>query len=516
MPPGPRGAAAGFWTDGLVSTPTEASRACPECGGPLSADSVCPRCAAPKPGTEEREFGLLLFEAEESLARGSSEKALVLASKAVKVRPDSLTARALMDRARRELLRGKRKAKLEERLEEARTALESGDLKSSEKIVLSALKVVPDHPLAQELFKQLKQARLGPAEAEAERELAALASSQVQGAIQAAKAANRAGWDARALLSIRRGLRLVPDSPELLEMLRTMQQAEKTREDERARRFALVSQVRAGRELLRAGQIPESLTILRAVLDEDPDNARAQAAIQEVRRAWLSRSQKTAPPPQEKPPLRGVLDKPEAVVLAPPALAPPVKRPPLRRPPIPAEIRLPRTVRRSTPLGWVLGGGAVVVALTFALARSGVTPLPSANPSPLAFVVPQREPAQRTEGPLQNLEPPLRDAIEHTLAAYAHALESHSDDLLSQARPDLLPEERAALLAPYTDALSGTADLRVLDVAVRGDWVEVPILRTDLIVGRRESGGSPAEETLRFQNRNGVWSLVTRKAGDAR
>ena len=94
---------------------------CPTCGLRLDpATGLClfcsPQTDGPPParnGAEpedevdarERELGLLLFEAEEALARGAAEKAVVLASRAVKDRPDSLTARGLHERARRELMR---------------------------------------------------------------------------------------------------------------------------------------------------------------------------------------------------------------------------------------------------------------------------------------------------------------------------------------------------------------------------------------------------------------------------
>src|SRR6185436_10804285 len=65
----------------------------PEAARPAAAPQAA--SSAPEPAGEsddrERELGLLLFEAEEALARGAAEKAVVLASKAVKDRPDSLT-----------------------------------------------------------------------------------------------------------------------------------------------------------------------------------------------------------------------------------------------------------------------------------------------------------------------------------------------------------------------------------------------------------------------------------------
>jgi tetratricopeptide (TPR) repeat protein len=489
--------------------------------GPEGAEEAVPFLETFRSPEDERAFGLRLFEAEELLARGAADKALVLASRAVKERPDSLTARAIMDRARRELLRGRRREKLDARLKEAEAALVAGDRKAAEKVILSALKVVPDHPLAQELFKKLKEARQGTVEAEAEQELARLAQAEVKRAVEAARAAHGAGWEAKALLSIRRGLRVVPDAPELLGMLGETQRAAAALEEDRARRHALVAQVRAGQELLRGGQIGDSLKILRAVLEEDPDNARAQAAIQDVRRAWLTRSQaprEYAPaesaggtPPR---PLRGVLDVPDTVVLArEDPQSSPQRRPSAQAPTegreIPTEIRLPRTLQHATPLSLVLGCGAVVaLGLVFALGRSSPMPAPTAPAPPVETAIPEKAPSKSPDlGLLTGLDPGLREAVEQTLQTYAKALESHDAVLLAQARPDLSPDERSSFLAPFEGALDASTDLRVLDVSVRNDTADVETLRKDTIVGGKSPPGPPKEETLRFERKKGVWGL---------
>src|SRR5260221_13890001 len=140
---------------------------------------------------------------------------MVLASRAIKERPESFTALALLERARRELRRGKRRERLEARVEEAQGLLERGDASGAERIVTSALKLIPDHAMALALFGRIKQSRLaaGTAEAEAERELLALARGQAHQALTTARAALAAGWTRKAVLAIKRGLRLVPDDP---------------------------------------------------------------------------------------------------------------------------------------------------------------------------------------------------------------------------------------------------------------------------------------------------------------
>src|SRR6185369_2926653 len=186
---------------------------------PQAASSV------PEPAGEsddrERELGLLLFEAEEALARGAAEKAVVLASKAVKDRPDSLTARALHERARRELLRGRRRERLEERVREAEALLAGGDAAGAERIVTSALKLIPSHPVALALFTRLKERRqqAPTAEAWAEQELERLTSARARRSLDAARVEMAAGRERAAMLAIRRGLRHAPDDPELLNML---------------------------------------------------------------------------------------------------------------------------------------------------------------------------------------------------------------------------------------------------------------------------------------------------------
>src|SRR6185503_7296056 len=152
--------------------------------------------AAPAATTTERERGLVLFEAEECLARGAADKALVLASKIVKARPDNLTARALLERARRELLRGRRRERLEQRLREAQGLADAGSDAAAEKIVFSALKFVPDHAGALQLFATLRQRRLraGSAETEADREIERLARAQARRALDMARNALASGW----------------------------------------------------------------------------------------------------------------------------------------------------------------------------------------------------------------------------------------------------------------------------------------------------------------------------------
>lgn len=503
---------------------------CRTCGTEIDlATNRCPQCDAAEP---DRAFGLLLFDAEEALARGDADKAAKLASRAIKEHPESLTARALLDRARRGVLKGRRKEKLEAKLREADALFEAGKLEDAGRIVTSALKLVPDHPIALALFANLKQLRLaaGSAAAEAERDLERLTKAHARRALDAAQAALAAGWERKALLALLRGLRAAPDDPELLGLLRELQAASERDDSQRSRRRAATAQVRAGLDLLAAGRLDESLKILQALLLEDPDNERAQAAVQEVRRRWLlTRAPAPAHPvpptataaaaaaPRPAPP-------PEAEV--PPALRPiATSRPPIARPApratpapapvdriapkVPLEILLPRTRRRATPMPFIVGGAVLLGMAFLLLSRDGRGPSPRPSPPdtrPVSGAPPSARP--REPGPLDTIDPVLREAVEGVLTAYGRALEHADASLLEQARPDLSAAARAERLVPFQGALNAATDLRVLDVIEKGAVVEVLVLRTDVIVGGRSSGpSSPVEETLRFERRGAEWRL---------
>lgn len=470
----------------------------------------------PTPGQDrERAFGMLLFDAEESLARGEAEKAMVLASKAVKERPDSLTARALIERARQELTRGRRREKLEARIVEAERLFDAGEFAAAEKIVTSALKLVPDHGVALALFGRLRdRPRATTAEAEADRELERMARAQAQKALEAARDARAAGWDRRAIFHLRRGLRQAPDHPELLALLGETHGAVERLDAERARKRALALQVRAGLDLLGQGDLDDALRILRAVLEEDPDNVRAQGAVQDVRRAFIARQ------------------NPRAAAPAPPAAAPsptpatprPASRPAVRRsgdavadrslPFVPVEILLPRTRRHRTPPALIFAGAALLVASVVYVSGRGtaaVTPSLGATPPSLTTApAATAPPVTAPDGPLAQTDPALRQAIESVLEAYARALEAGDAAALAAARPDLPAGRQEQRLAPFLGAVNAATDTRVLDVAVEGETARVTILCTDVIIGGRREAPAPSEETLSFERRRGAWELAAR------
>jgi len=528
---------------------------CMYCSGSASGRaSASPNpFSPPPPASGEPTPAQLLLVAEECLARAQPQKAAELAARALALRPESLEAKAVVDRARRLGARQRRRGRQEERLQEAQALIDAGDPGAAEKLVTSVLKRVPGHPAALALFAGLRGRRLarGDAEAEAEQELARLAQGQAQRAAEAARAARRAGWDRKAMIALRRGLRLAPDDPDLLALLRETEHALGELDRAGARRRAANVQVRAALDLLKRGRLEDALSSLRSLLHQDPDHARAQAAIQEVRRAWLARMPAPPPPaPPASPAPRPAAVAPSAPTpTVPPApspslsRAPSAARPPLARPhPVavpspprassprrhdaprrpmaiapspPPEIALRRT-RRGTPLLLVLTSAAVVIGLLLVLTSRSPNRAPSRALPAAASVAPRAAAATPTPapaGPLAAADPDVREAVEATLAAYARALESQDALLLARARPDLTGAERERLLAPFRGAINVASDLRVLDVIPSRGAVVVPVLRTDVIVGGRGAPSGPVEETLRFERRDGAWRLV---AGSAR
>ena len=488
----------------------------------MSAPPPVPR-ADPAKADRERSFGLLLFDAEEALARGEAERAMVLGSRAVKERPDNFTARSLVERARRELLRGRRREKLEARIVEAQGLVSRGDYAAAEKIVTSALKLIPDHEAALQLFARIKdRPRASPAEAEAERELLRLERAQAEKALESARAAQRTGQLMRALAVVRRGLRQAPDHPQLLALLKDVQAQIHSLDADRTRRRALAAQVREGLDLLSEGRASDSLRVLRAVLFEDPDNARAQAAIQEVRRTALARHAPSAP--ASAPPA------PEPAPPVPPAKPPPPPAPTTSRaaassprpprdqvadralPAVPVEILLPRTRRKATPVPLILGGGvAILLTLTLSVLSNRVSQAPTLEPRQ-ASAGPTAVPASAppATGPLQKLPPELRAAVEDTLVRYARALESADAELLARVRPDMDGDAREKRLAPFRGALNAATDLRVIEASVAGDRAEIQLLATDVVVGAQGAPRPPTEESLVFERGAEGWRIVRR------
>jgi hypothetical protein len=123
----------------------------------------------------------------------------------------------------------------------------------AERIVTSALKLIPSHPVALALFTRLKERRqqAPTAEAWAEQELERLTSARARRSLDAARVEMAAGRERAAMLAIRRGLRHAPDDPELLNMLHDV---EKVMERGKAGQHAVQAQVRAGLDLLGAGR----------------------------------------------------------------------------------------------------------------------------------------------------------------------------------------------------------------------------------------------------------------------
>jgi tetratricopeptide (TPR) repeat protein len=440
----------------------------------------------------ERVFGLLLFEAEECLARGNVEKAAVHASRAVRERPDSLTARSLLDRARRELTRGRRRERLEERVNEARERLSRGEDQAAEKIVGSVLKLLPDHAAALQLFAALKERRLqsGTAEAEAEIELDAMARSRARRAAESARAALKAGWSYRALMTVRRALAITPDDPDLLALYaESLRQVDRTAGQRAVRRAAHVRTLEA-RERMAAGKPQEAMRILRAVLKEDPQNREALEALGNIERAAATK----APRSREKDPAVMTGKFSHRMVAA--SIGKPAAR----------------EAARSRPAAKLLiAAAAAIVIAGSSLALLRDAPAASVEPSPAGPVIEDGAPPPRGDEEVARVfadhDPALREAVEDVLERYARALETIDGGLLEAARPDMSAKARKALIDDREGATNVASDLRVLEVGRRGSQATVKVRRTEVVVAGRAVDRPIVEETLRFQREGGAWVL---------
>ncbi len=459
----------------------------------------------------ERAFGLLLFEAEECLARGNVEKAAVHASRAVRERPESLTARSLLDRARRELTRGRRRERLEERIVEARERLARGEDQAAEKIVATVLKLLPDHAAALQLFSVLKDRRLksGTAEAEAELELDAMARSRARRAAESARAALKAGWSFRALMTVRRALADTPDDPELLALYaESLRLVDRTAGQRAVRRAAHVRILEA-RERVAAGMPEEAARIVRSVLKEDPQNREALEALGNLERAGPGLPMAGREP---DPRLAGGRD-PRPNVTDPAVLTGKFSHRPVAaggaRPAIVGAGKPARRGRPSTTI--VIGGGAALLIVGVSLALRRDAPAAGVEPRQVAALIEESAQTQReadeTDRVFAGQDPLLRRAVEDVLARYGRALETIDAGQLAEARPDMSAKARRDLIAEREGATNVAADLRVLDVARRGNQASVKVRRTEVVVAGRSVDRPSVEETLRFQREGGAWVL---------
>jgi len=463
----------------------------------------------------ERVFGLLLFDAEEALARGNAEKALVLASRAARERPESLIARSLFERTRREMTRGKRRERLEARVVEARGRIDGGDFAGAEKIVATVLKLLPDHAAALELFGLLKERRLagGSVEAEAERELAAMMQARARQAAAQARAAIAAGWSFRAVMTVRRALAMVPDDPDLLALYaESLRQVDKTA-GQRAIRRAAHARVLSAQGRMSAGEAAEAARILRAVLKEDPGNPEAREAL-----ATMEQVAATAPARVSAQPglITGRFQhrKEDGPAPAPGTTAPAAgvaaRTPPRAASPRPAPPPAKGAGAHATwaiPLAAVALTGGLGYGLMTREAPAAVEAPASAAPIPPPLPLAAAPPDAPAVVPaIPGADPALARVVTETLARYGRALESVDARLLAEARPDLGPHERRAVLVRYEGSVNVATDLRVQGVVRRGSEATVSLLRTDVIAGRPEPT-PPVAETLRFKREGGAWVL---------
>jgi len=203
--------------------------------------------------------------------------------------------------------------------------------------------------------------------------------------------------------------------------------------------------------------------------------------------------------------------KEDGAAPAPAASAAAARTPP--RVPTPRPASPPAKVSNSSAT-WAIGLAAAVTlvggvgyGLMTREAPAAVEPplalaaIPS--PPPLAAAPPS---APSVVPAIPGADPALARKVAETLARYGRALESVDARLLAEARPDLGPHERRAILVRFEGSTNVATDLRVQNVVRRGAEATVSLVRTDVIAGRPEPT-PPVAETLRFKREGGAWVL---------
>ncbi|MCU0241676.1 MAG: hypothetical protein MUF51_04560 [Vicinamibacteria bacterium] len=440
-------------------------------------------------------------------------------------------------------MRGRRGERLEARIREAQqiadqgddlAAEDQGDDLAAERIVTSALKLIPNHAKALALFSELRNRRLAPqtAEAEAERELTGLARQRAATGLAQARTAFANGQARRAMMLTRRALRLAPDHAELLALYTEI-------ERQLARTLSVgMLDVRRALTLVNEGRLDEGLELLRALLRDNPDHADAQAAVQEVRRLYarqtsLSLPAAPAPPapviaaprPQSEDHTSPTRDaRPALRAPARPAATPVLRERPTTVPATPpTPVRAPRAplataapespparVVRIPPSLLIAFIGLVVLAIGASFwwrSRPASLPAPSLPPAAAPTTAPAGAPGVNA---LASLDPDLRHTIETTLAQYARTLETVNASLLAEVRPDLDSAAREQLLATFEGSINVAVDIRVIEVTSEANATEIMIQRTAVLVGQ-QNNPLPVIERLRFVRQAEGWALVRAK-----
>ena len=388
--------------------------------------------------------------------------------------------RALYERARRELLKGRRQGEAGgPRSGGAGPAGARASCDGAERIVDLGAEADPRPRGGPRLFGRLKERRLRPgtAEAEAERELEKPGPGAGRQARPRRAPPWRPGWERTALLTLRRGLRLAPDHPELLALLGELQSAwTKIDAPTRAAPGAATRRSGPGLDLLLAGQLDESLRILRAVLVEDsgqragpgrgPGGAAGVAAPDQLVRSapGVLLAAPLAPRPSAPAAAPPLAPRPTATVAAAPRRPGRLRpRPPpsrFRIPPAAAgapddgtrrraarggpEVLLPRT-RRAHTLGSHPGRrGLVFLVLVVFTTWSRRRNLRWPPPCHLQPPGPRSLPSTTTEPPAPSptWSRAARASSKRSWRTTPAPWRPPDAALLAQARPDLSPAER--------------------------------------------------------------------------
>ncbi len=204
-----------------------------------------------------------LLQGEAAYAAGNYRAALQNADAALELDPDDSKAKELARRARAKLQElEKKKKEIAVMLAKAEAYLDSGSFGKAEEEARRVLANAPDHPKAKEILEKARQKRKRQA---------------VERKLKEATALMDAGKFHLAISKLDQALRLEPNNPRAKSLKREALARLKAKPDKQKiieRRLALAE------DLISAQQYEKAKIILNKILDEDPDNKRAQDLLE--------------------------------------------------------------------------------------------------------------------------------------------------------------------------------------------------------------------------------------------
>ena len=247
-----------------------------------------------------------LEQARKYIDEGKYPQAITLLNTLLKADPDDAEAQALLDEAKAKQQKAAEEAAAkarEDKLAQARKYIDEGKYAQAVTLLNTLLKADPDDAEAQALLDEAKAKQQAAAEEaaalkarQAEEAAEAKAKAQQEAAEARAKAAQDArdkniaqakkyideGKYAQAITLLNTVLRSNPDDAEAKSLLEDAK-AKQQKAAEEAAAKARAEKLEQARKYIDEGKYPQAITLLNTLLKADPDDAEAQALLDEAK-----------------------------------------------------------------------------------------------------------------------------------------------------------------------------------------------------------------------------------------